>query len=146
MEKAKKNLRDSSLLVLFFVVLSAIRKIVDAVVNGFEVKEVPEGMTEDVVRIIMVAGFVLSFVVLLPQIYVGIKGLKIAKEPSAAKGHIVWAVILLAFAVIAVFSPISSILKADHIGANVLELINCALDIAVYVLFLIPALEIRKGV
>ena len=146
MENAKKNLKIASWMVLVLVAFTAVRKIVDAVINGFEVKEVPEGMTEDMVRISLIIAFALGFVVLLPQLYVGIKGLKVANAPCLAKGHIVWATILLVIALLGVISPISSLIKADHVGSNLAELSNALLNVAVYSLFLSAALEVKKAI
>ena len=145
MEKAKKNLKIASWLVLVMVAFSAVRMIVDAALKGFEVKEVPEGMTEDIVRIALIVAFALGFVVLLPQIYVGIKGLKVANAPCLAKGHIVWATILLVIALLSLISPISAIFSAEKVSSHLAELSNALVNVAVYALFLSSALEVKKA-
>ena len=86
MENAKKNLKVASWLVLALAAFTVVRKVVDAVINGFEVKEVPADMTEDLVRISLIVAFSFGFVVILPQLYIAIKGFKIANAPCHAKG------------------------------------------------------------
>ena len=146
MENAKKNLKVASWLVLALAAFTVVRKVVDAVINGFEVKEVPADMTEDLVRISLIVAFSFGFVVILPQLYIAIKGFKIANAPCHAKGHIIWATILLVIALIGVFAPIPSLIKADHIGSNLAELSNALLNVVIYSAFLSAAFKVKKEI
>lgn len=142
MEKKRKDLKIYSILILAFVAISLIKIIVTTCINGFpQVEEIPEGMTETTVRIVTIIAFVLSFIVLLPQVYVGIKGLKIsAGVATEGKAHLTWAIVL---AVVAAFSVISSIIEATK-AFDVKFILN-AVDSAVDVLLFISYyLLVRK--
>lgn len=147
MEKSKKNLRDLSIVVLIFAALSLIRVIVSFILSEEVAKaELPEGMTVEVVEIAIIVLFIVSLICLIPQIYVGFKGLRMAKSPDKSRAHIVWAIILLVFSVIAVATPITELIDARAIFDNILELVDCLLDIIVFALFIKYAKEIRATV
>ena len=94
MEKARKNLKEMSVLILIFAVFSFVRSIVEILFAGLSIKDLPEEITENIVIIGIVVLCVFSLILSIPQLYVGIRGIKVAKKPVATKGHIVWAIIL----------------------------------------------------
>lgn len=145
MEKSKKNLREMSLLILILAGLALIRMIVSLCVNGIHIDAAQAGVSPELAKATGIAIVVASFVALLPQIYVGFKGLKVANGDATGKAHIVWAAILLVFAVISLFDPISAITKNVHLIDNILELIARALDVLIYFLFIKFAREVRLG-
>jgi hypothetical protein len=113
MEKNRKNLKSFSILVLFFVAFSLIRMIVDVCVNGFgDVGQLPEGTSAEVAEVVLVIVWALGIVFLLPQVYIGIKGIKQAQNPTHGKAHMIWAVILTAMSAISLISGIVDISKA----------------------------------
>ena len=75
---------------------------------------------------------VVSLVCLLPQVYIGIKGLKIAKNPDSSKGHIVWGIILLAFAIIGMVSPLVAVIKQDEVFENASALLSILIEVAFF--------------
>ena len=145
MEKNRKELKSFSLLILLIVALELIRNIVTACVNGIpEIKEIPEVMTKDMVNAVAVVVFVLTFVVFIPQIYVGIKGIKIANGAESGKAHIIWAVILMIFAGISVITGISALTKAVSFDA-VMDLVGPAVDFIVFAFYFVYARRVANG-
>lgn len=133
MEKNKIELKVVSILILAFIVMSIAGNVINACVNGLPtVNEVPEGLTKEAVDIIAIVIFALTFVVCLPQIYIGIKGLRISNGASAGgKAHKVWAIILAIFAVIALISSISGVVKAFSVP-KLVNLLDPIIDVALY--------------
>jgi hypothetical protein len=143
MEKNKKELKTLSYAILFLVTLSLIRLIVDICVNGLPKVNV-EGVSAEVANVMTIVAVVLSFVLLLPQVYVGVKGVKIANGGKGDKWHIVIAVILGICALTAVVSNCISMVKTFNFD-TVLAVVDSALDVAIFVWYIITARKIAKG-
>ena len=142
MEKNRRDLKSFSMLVLLLVALDAILKIVTVCLKGLpEVEQIPEGMSADTVKIASAILFVLGFVVFLPQIYVGLKGMKIADGAKCTKAFIVWTVILLVIAAIATFSALSEMFKTFNFD-NVLNFVSPALDVIIFAYIFVFARKI----
>ena len=86
MEKAKKDLRVYSLLILIVTAISLVKIIVDVITNGLpQATEIPEGMTKEMAQMAVTIAFVISLIMFIPQVYVGFKGMSIAKGESVKK-------------------------------------------------------------
>ena len=144
MEKVKKNLREFSWLIIALGGLAIIRNIIDMVRKGFHVDQVPEGMTEGMAMIGVIITYILAFVLLIPQFYVGVKGLKIVKEPDSSKAHIIWAIILAVFAGIGAITAISGLAGGKDMVDGILTISNLVLDVAIYVAYISCAKQIAK--
>ena len=140
MEKNRKDLKTLSILVLALVGLTLVRAIVSACVNGIPQAQATQGISQEMVKIMSIIAFALSFVLLLPQIYVGVKGLKIADGAPSSKAPVVWAIILAVLAAISTISAISNMLKVFNFD-TILAVFDSALDVAVYICY---CLCIRK--
>ena len=146
MGKTRKSLKELSILILILAAISFVRSVVDALLEGvFHKGEIPEGMTEGLLLASAIIVCILSLVLLLPEIYIGIKGIKIAKNPDSSKAHIVWAIILGVLSAIAIFSPISSLIKGGDILGDVLALINAVVNVIIYFGYAVYARRILKG-
>ena len=139
MDTNRKHLRDLSGLVLFFALLAAIGLVSDALALDFNIQNLPDNVSEGIASFMRIFLCVFGFILLLPQIYVGVKGLKIAKNPTTSKGHIVWAIILTVCTVMSIPSPISDIAQGIQVGANIMELFRLAIDILLYVTYVVCA-------
>ena len=139
MDTNRKHLRDLSGLVLFFALLAAIGLVSDALALDFNIQNLPDNVSEGIASFMRIFLCVFGFILLLPQIYVGVKGLKIAKNPTTSKGHIVWAIILTVCTVMSIPSPISDIAQGVQVGANIMELFRLAIDILLYVTYVVCA-------
>jgi uncharacterized membrane protein YhaH (DUF805 family) len=120
--------------------------IIQFFVVGFEVDPAQVGVSHELVVVAMIVTFVISLILLLPQLYVGVKGMKIAKNPTSSKGHIVWAVILLVFTAFGVISTVSSIAEQINVIDNVITLVDHALDVIVYCMYIKYAIRVLKGI
>lgn len=138
MEKNRKELKSFSILILALVALSLIRAIVNVCLNGVPQISATEGLTKEMIQVVSIIALVVSLLLLLPQIYVGVKGIKIANGAPSGKAHIVWAIILAVCAVIALISAISALIKAFNFD-SILNLIDPAVDVAAYVFYYIYA-------
>ena len=151
MERSRKNLKNSSIIVLALAGLSLLYIIFELFFGELSVElknaTVPEGAPVNVVLIAQIFIVVISFLMLLPQVYIGIKGIKIAKKPNSSIGHIVWGIILVVFTAASLIYPLVSFLKGngDAFG-NVAEFLSIAVDVTVLVGYVKFAMEVRKEI
>ena len=146
MEKSRKNLKTYSFLVLLFGAVSLIKAIVELCFVKIDMSQLPEGTTEETVLIAKIVILVLSVIVLLPQFYVGFKGLRIAKNPTASRTHIKWAIVLLVITALALVSPIVEIVKGNHIGLSVSTLCDLVLEGTIYFEYIRYARSVAKEI
>ena len=146
METSRKNLRLMSLLLLVLSAISLIRVIVSAAISGFKVEYLPEGVTEDVVKGVFIVIFGFSILLLIPQVYIAIKGLKVANNPDSSKGYIIWAKVLLVLSIIAVLSSVANIAQSTDKTTGFMELIDIGLDVVIYFMFIKYATAVYKSV
>jgi hypothetical protein len=136
MEKKRTDLRTYSILILAFAILSLARMIADACMNGFgNVGTLPEGVSEEAGKVALVVVWVIGILFLLPQVYVGLAGLKQSKEPTKGRAYITWSLIIAAFSALAVISGIVEITKVytlDTLIATLDALVNVILFAAFY--------------
>ena len=145
MSNSRNHLKEASFLVLLFTAFSFIRMIIQVFV-GFEADPTQVGVSHEIIVVTMIVMFVVGLVLLLPQLYVGVKGMKIAKNPTSSKGHIVWAVILLVFSAFGIIATVSSIVEQVNVVDNVITLVNHALDVIVYCMYIKYANRVLKGI
>ena len=132
MENTRKHLKFSSLAILAMAGLTFINIVSELLLGELNGAEIPAGSPDKTLLITKIILMVVSFLFLLPQVYVGIKGLKIAKNPDSSKGHIVWGTILLVIAVIGLLSPIVAIVKQEAVFENASELLSVAVEVAFF--------------
>ena len=82
---------------------------------------------------------------LLPKIYVGIKGLKIAKNPAPAKAHIVWGVIILVFNILNIIEPATAALKDGFSYDTTSAIFSVLLDVVIIYEYIIHARAVAKA-
>ena len=145
MSISRNHLKEASFLVLLFTVFSFIRMIIQVFV-GFEADPTQVGVSHEIIVVTMIIMFVVGLILLLPQFYVGVKGMKIAKNPTSSKGHIVWAVILLVFSAFGIISTVTSIAEQINVVDNVITLVDHALDVIVYCMYIKYANRVLKGI
>lgn len=143
MEK-KKDLKIVSIAILALLGLTLITTIINACVNGIPQIQATEGLTKDVLKIASICAFVLTFVLLLPQVYIGVKGIKIANGGEFGKAPFVWVIILAILAVIATISALSNMFKAFNFD-TILGVVDCALDVVLYVCYYLCIRSIAKA-
>ena len=143
MEKNKKDLKTISYAILVLVALSLIRIIVDICLNGLPKVDV-KGVSPEAANVVAILSVVLGFVLLLPQVYVGVRGVKIANGGNSGKWHIIIAYILGICALIAVVSSCITMFKTFNFD-TALTVVDNILDVAIFALYIIPARKIAKA-
>ena len=142
MDKNRKNLFVISIVILAWVVWSIAKSIVEICINGgLELPEV-EGVSKEIMLVAAIIALVIVYIALVPQIYIGIKGIKIAKGAQSGKAHIVWAIILGA---IAALGFVSSLAGLGKFSADVLlDIGTSACSLALYACYISFACKIAK--
>ena len=145
MERNKKNLKVLSILILALAVYSLIR----IVLSVFSIDLNPEDLTDGASATLLLIGqifvCVVSFILLIPQIFVGIKGIKVSNNPDSSKAHIVWAVILTVLSVIGILSPASELIKGVAVLDNLFAVADMALDAIIYIEYINYAKKLVKA-
>ena len=145
MEQKRKNLKVVSAIVLVFTGLTFLRTAVEYLFADQGIAILPDGSSailQLIVRLIMVA---IALVFVLPQIYMGVKGLRIAKNPAPAKAHVVWAWILLVIAILGLIEPVTAALQPGGLAGNVGALIQGLLSIVIYFAYIRCARAVAKA-
>ena len=125
MENTRKELKLTSIVILVFAALSLVSVITSIIFGDFSsLADTPDGVLL-ASKIIVV---VIAALILLPQVYVGVKGIKIAKAPVSTKAHIVWAAILLVISVISVIMFVADLFKAGNTAQEVGDLCNAVVE------------------
>lgn len=151
MEQARKNLKTASIIVLALAGLSLLNLIFGIFFGDLNTElnnaTIPDGSPDNVILIAKIFVLVVSILMLLPQLYIGLKGLKMAKKPDSSRGHIIWGIILLVFTACGLLSPLSAFLQGDSDAfANVAEFMSIAVDVFVLFEFVKYARAVRKAV
>ena len=134
MEKTRHNLKTYSIITLGLAVLALLDIAFELFFGELSGAEMPEGSPDDTLLITQIFVLVVSALILLPQFYIGIKGIKIAVEPDSSIAHIIWGIILIVFTCVGLISPVISLVQGegDAFG-HISELCSIAVD--AFVLF-----------
>ena len=144
MEQSRKYLKLASILVLIFSGLTLINIIYELVFADFTDVEIPDGMPANILLITKIVIAVISVLLLLPRLYIGFKGLKIANNPDSSRGHIIWGMILLVISIIGVISPTIAIFKLESVLDNVMSLIGVLIDVVIFFVYVKSARELSR--
>ena len=146
MEQSRKHLRISSIIVLIFAGLTLLNLVSELAYGELNNAAIPADAPDNILLITKIFVLVVSFIFLLPQTYVGIKGLKLAKKPDASKAHIVIAVILLVLAATGLSSPALALIKGEDIFENISAILSIIVEILVFFDYIKFAIAVRKEV
>ena len=145
MKKNRKELKAFSILVLVILAIELIRSIIELCITGIpSASEIPGGATEGMVRASYIIAFVLVFILAIHEIYVGIKGIKIANGAKSGKAHIIWAVILAIIAGLSFISAISGIFSKFSID-GLFDLLGAGINLALFAFYYVYACRVAKG-
>jgi hypothetical protein len=145
MTKSRTQLKIASIIVLIFTALSLFNIVAGLVFGELPEAEMPEGAPENLLLITQIFVLVITAIMLIPQVYVGVKGIKVANKPTSSKAHIIWAIILLAFAAGALATPISAIVTMEYVVSNVFSIISIAAEIVVFLIYIKSATAVSRG-
>ena len=144
MEQAKKNLKTFSIFVLLFAGATLIQVLTELLLGDINSAEIPAGSPENILMITKMFLLVVTLIMLLPSVYVGCKGLKIAKKPNASKGHIVWATIILVFNAIGLISPVIGMVQQGFSMDSIQSVGIVLVDMAFYFEYIKYAKQVRE--
>lgn len=136
MEKERKNLKELSILILVFAGLSLIRMVVDVIINGFTSTPLIEGLSQDVSNIIFIVAFIIGLLFLIPEVYVGYKGIKISQKPNNSKSHIIFAKVIFVCIIISLVGTIIELVKGADLAINILTVADVLIDAVLYFLYI----------
>ena len=150
MGSTRKNLRTSSVIVLALAFLSLINILFELFFGELseELKNaVLSGATADnLVLITQIFVLVVSALMLLPEFYIGFKGLKMAKYPDSSVGHIIWGIILIIFTAYGLLSTFLDFIKGNGQAlVSISEMLSVAVDLVVLIEYVKFARAVRKG-
>ena len=145
MTKTRKDLKLLSIIVLICAGVAFILSILDVCMNGLTLpSEATKGVSQEIVEIAAIAVLFIELLFLFPQIYIGIKGLKEASNPTKAKAHVVWSfIIAFLYAVLAILLIVKTIKSLNF--DNVFVLAEYAIDAIFFGCYFITALKVRAG-
>ena len=146
MEQTRKYLKLSSIAVLALAVFSLLQIVAELLYGELNNAVIPEGAPENILLITKIFLFSFALLLMLPSIYMGIKGLRISKKPNSSKGHIVWGIILLVFASFSLISPVVDIINNGFKQDYISEFLSIAVEVAVFVEYVRFAIAVRKTV
>ena len=132
MEQARKNLKNMSIVVLLLAAATLVQIGTELMLGELNSVEIPAGSPDNILLITKIRLLSISFVLLLPQLYIGIKGLKEAKSPTDSKGHIVWGMILFVLTLVGLISPAVAIIKREAVLENVSSLCSILVEVVVF--------------
>ena len=107
---------------------------------------IPEGAPENILPITKIVLFSVALLLTLPNIYIGIKGLRIAKKPNSSKTHIVWAIILLVLASLSLVEQGFALVRYGVNFESISAFCSIAVEVAVFVEYIRFAIAVRKTV
>ncbi len=146
MEQTRKYLKLSSIAVLALAGFSMLQVVSELLFGEFVNAAIPEGAPDNILLITRIFLFSFALLLTLPSIYIGIKGMRIAKKPNSSKGHIVWAIILLVFAALSLISPVVDFINNGFKQGNISEFLSIAVEVTVFFEYIKYAIAVRKAI
>ena len=141
MEQSRKNLKISAFLVLLFALLDFVSVVVQICYFNFSQVPIPEGAPSNIVMITKIVLFVISVLILAPQVFVGIRGLQFANKPKAKKCHIVWAKVLFVVLIVVLVSQVASIINQAN-GNTISAALTTLVEVIIYFDYIRYATEV----
>ena len=133
MEQSRKRLKILSMAILIFAGATILKRLSMILFGGLNDATVSVGLSGGILLVAKMVLLAVSLVVLLPHVYVGVKGLKMAENPDLAKkGHVFWATVLLVLNLVGLLSSVQSIVGRVFIVENVLEILGGLVEAAIF--------------
>lgn len=144
MEQTRKYLKLSSIVVLILAGVFMLQVVSELLYGEFKNAAIPDGAPDNILLITRISLFLVALLLTLPSIYIGIKGLRVAKKPDTSKGHIVWAVILLVFVSLSLIEPVVSFVNDGFKRDNISAFLSTAVEVSVIFEYIKYAVALRK--
>ena len=139
MNQAKKRLKFISECILILLAVSFVKSILEIFLTDVTIDDVSESL---IITSKIIIGLLLTAIIFIPQLYIGVRGLKIAKNPNSSKAHIVWAVIFAGFAILSIISAIVGMVNTGDIARNIFGIVNGGIDLAMYSCYIVFAKQV----
>lgn len=143
----RKKLHDYGLIMILFGVLDLvtfISDIIPAFTSGdFKQKLSEAGALGIVVTSVTIA---LTALIVLADVFLGIKALKVSKKPTADKGYIIVTMVFLVLSALSVIACVVAFFDATDIFGKILDLLLAVATSAIYFLFVQAANAVRNDV
>ena len=146
MEQTRKYLKLSSIAVLALAFFSLLQIVSELLYGELNNAVIPEGAPENILPITKIVLFSVALLLTLPSIYIGIKGLRIAKKPNSSKAHIVWAIILLVLASLSLVEQGFALVRYGVNFESISAFCSIVVEVAVFVEYIRLAIAVRKTV
>ena len=140
----KKHLKWSSIAILALTGFTLLQLVFEMIFGELNNAELPEGSPANILLITKIFVLCVSALLMIPSIYVGIKGLKVAKNPDASRAHIIWAIILFALSVVSLVEPLLGVIGQENTRENIDSLLSILVSVSVYFDFIKEARAVRK--
>jgi hypothetical protein len=144
MDQSRKNLKVSSIVILLLGVWSLVDVLLQVFFGEINNAQIPAGAPDNILEITRIFLIVVSALILLPQFYIGIKGLVVANKPNSSKGHIRWAIVLLVFTIIGFIDAVISVIGGESIKEYISVFLNLALEGVLYYEYIVFARLVAK--
>ena len=145
MDKTRRRLLAFSIFILGFAAYTLVSLGLELFLgSGFDNLTVPEGAPENIIDITKTFIIVVTLLLVLPQIYVGIKGVRVARNPDSSGGHIFWAVVLFIFALVSIVSALINLVSNGGAGDGFSMMIDGAIEAIFYLEFIIYARRVKN--
>jgi hypothetical protein len=132
MEKSRRRLKSAAIIVLMFTVSELVELVAQFFLIDFSAVQ-SSGLPSDIILIAELVALAIMVLTMIPSLYVGIKGIKVANDPDYSTSHIVWAVIILIFAFLELAAVIFNIVVEGNIFDNFGYLLLALIDIVIYI-------------
>ena len=142
--ETKKHLKLSSIIILLFVGFSLLQILFELLFGELNNVASPDGAPKNILLITKIFLLCVSVLLLLPSVYVGIKGLKMANKPDNSKGHIIWATIILVISILSLVNPVIGFVKKEDITESFGALFSLMLEILIYFEYIKLAKAVTK--
>lgn len=139
MNQAKKRLKFISECILILLAVSFVKSILEIFLTDVKIDDVSESL---IITSKIIICLLLTAIIFIPQLYIGVRGLKIAKNPNNSKSHIVWAVIFAGFAILSIISAIVGMVNTGDIARNIFGIVNGGIDLAMYSCYIVFAKQV----
>ena len=139
MNQAKKRLKFISECILILLAVSFIKSILEIFLTDVKIDDVSESL---IITSKIIICLLLTAIIFIPQLYIGVRGLKIAKNPNSSKSHIIWAVIFAGFAILSIISAIVGMVNTGDIARNIFGIVNGGIDLAMYSCYVVFAKQV----
>ena len=145
MEKTRKNLKITSIVLLIMAGSTLLNILGEIFFGELNSSAVPEGAPASILLIAKIILLAVSALLLWPQVYVAVKGIKVAKNPVGTKSHIFWATVLLVLSIVSLISPVLELVKGEAAYQNVGSVLSLLIEACLYFEYVKFAKEIAKA-